>query len=158
MTKKSAGLLPYRLAGGALEVLLIHPGGPFWAKKDIGAWSIAKGEYDDAEDPFRAALREFAEETGATPPHAAHFIALPSLRQPSGKVICAWAVEMDWDPAQLVSNTFELEMPKGSGRVRRYPEADRAAWFDIEAALRRIVPGQRGFIEALLQAPGVKTA
>lgn len=152
MSKKSAGLLPYRRTNGEIEVLLVHPGGPFWANKDSGAWSIAKGEYDDTEDAFAAALREFAEETGAVPPSNAEFVALPPQRQRSGKVVCAWAVEMEWDTAQLVSNTFDLEMPKGSGRVRQYPEVDRAAWFGIEEALRRIIPGQRGFIDALLRA------
>lgn len=148
MTRRSAGLLPYRYVDGALEVLLVHPGGPFWAKKDSGAWSIAKGEYGDDEDAFQAALREFKEETGAVPPLTA-FIALTPLRQRSGKVVCVWAVEMDWDPATLVSNTFDLEMPKGSGRFRQYPEVDRAAWFAIPGALRKIIAGQRGFIEEL---------
>ena len=149
--RKSAGLLPYRRANGAIEVLLVHPGGPFWAKKDIGAWSIAKGEYDGSEDALHAALREFTEETGAAPPAGATFIALTPIRQRSGKTVCAWAIEMDWDPDTLVSNLFDLEIPKGSGRVRQYPEVDRAAWFTIDQARRMIWDAQRPLIDELAE-------
>lgn len=149
MTKKSAGLLSYRLANGEIEVLLVHPGGPFWANKDQGAWSIAKGEFDNCEDALHAALREFAEETGAEPPADSVLIALTPIRQHSGKTIYAWAIEMDWNPSKLVSNLFDLELPKGSGHVRQYPEVDRAAWFAIAEARRKIIAGQRGFIDDL---------
>jgi predicted NUDIX family NTP pyrophosphohydrolase len=143
----SAGILPYRLKGGRLEVLLVHPGGPFWARKDLGSWSIAKGEYVEGEDPLQAALREFFEETGHKP--AGPFLPLVRHRQPSGKIIDAWAAESDWDASHLVSNTFAIEWPKGSGKVREFPEVDRAEWFDIEEAARRILPGQRGFLDEL---------
>ncbi|HSJ62767.1 MAG TPA: NUDIX domain-containing protein [Gemmatimonadaceae bacterium] len=147
MPRVSAGLLPYRSRDGRLEVLLVHPGGPFWARKDAGAWSIAKGEIDPDEDPLAAAVREFAEETGHHP--AGEFIRLTSLKQPGGKVVHAWAVAMDWDPAGLASNEFEMEWPRGSGRMRRFAEVDRAEWFERSEALRRILAGQRGFIEEL---------
>ena len=135
---------------GALEVLLVHPGGPFWARKDAGAWSIAKGEYGVDEDPFAAALRETEEETGFRP--AGDFLPLAPRKQPSGKIVVAWAVEADWDPAGLRSNTFLLEWPKGSGVTREYPEVDRAAWFGVDDALARILRGQRGFLEELRDA------
>lgn len=150
MSKRSAGLLPYRYTNGELEVLLVHPGGPFWAKKDVGAWSIAKGEYDETESAFDAALREFREETGTTAPRG-RYIELTPIRLRSGKLVSAWAVEMDWNPDALVSNLFELELPKGSGRIKQYPEVDRAAWFAIAEARRRIIEGQRGFIDELAQ-------
>jgi predicted NUDIX family NTP pyrophosphohydrolase len=149
MAKTSAGLLPYRRRNGALEVLLVHPGGPLWARKDQGAWSIAKGEYGPEEAPFDAALREFAEETGFRP--EGEFLALQPRTQPSGKVIRAWAVETDWDPSTLRCNPFEMEWPKGSGRVRAFPEVDRAGWFSLAEAAGRIVPGQRGFLEELAE-------
>lgn len=147
MPRVAAGLLPFRRANGHLEVLLVHPGGPFWARKDAGAWSISKGELDPGEDPLRAAIREFTEETGRAP--AGDYVRLTSVRQPGGKVVHAWAVEMDWDPSGLVSNDFEMEWPRGSGRLRRFPEVDRAEWFEIEEALRRILTGQRPLIEEL---------
>jgi predicted NUDIX family NTP pyrophosphohydrolase len=155
MAKTSAGILPYRRRAGVLEVLLAHPGGPFWARKDLGAWSIAKGEYGPDEEPFAAALREFEEETGFRP--AGEFLRLQPRKQPSGKVIEAWAVETDWDPSALTCTTFEMEWPKGSGRLCVFPEVDRAEWFSLAEAARRIVPGQRGFLEELperLQASG----
>lgn len=148
MSKTSAGILPYRIRANRLEVLLVHPGGPFWAKKDLGAWSIAKGEYSESEDAFQAALREFREETGSTP--SGPFIKLAQRKQPSGKIIDVWATQADWDASTLVSNTFSMEWPKGSGRFRDFPEVDRAEWFDLPEALRRILPGQRGFLEELL--------
>ncbi len=149
MVKRSAGILPYRRIAGKLEVLLVHPGGPYWKNKDLGAWSLAKGEYDESEEPLAAAVREFEEETGRVA--AGPFLELAPLRQPSGKLVSAWATEMDWDPATLTSNTFSLEWPKGSGRMRNFPEVDRAQWFSVEAALRHILPGQRGFVEELAQ-------
>ena len=148
MPKASAGLLPYRRRGGVLEVLLVHPGGPFWARKDLGAWSIAKGEHAGDEEPLAAARREFEEETGHAP--AGPFLPLGSITQAAGKLVAAWAVELDWDPAALRSNTFELEWPKGSGRVRSFPEVDRAEWFGLEEAARRMLPAQLGLLEALV--------
>lgn len=149
MGKRSAGILPYRRTATEFEVLLVHPGGPFWAKKDLGAWSAAKGEYDETEAPFAAALREFKEEVGCTP--AGEFFALQPRKQPSGKVVSVWAVEFDWAPQRLVSNTFSLEWPPHSGHVREFPEVDKATWFSEAEALRRVQVGQRGFIEELAQ-------
>lgn len=149
MPKTSAGILLYRNQDGRLEVLLVHPGGPFWAKKDLGSWSIAKGEYVEGEQPLQAALREFLEETGHQP--AGPFLPLAQRKQPGGKFIDAWAAESDWDSSKLVSNTFSMEWPKGSGRIQVFPEIDRAEWFDIVEAMRRILPGQRGFLDELLQ-------
>src|SRR6185312_308788 len=149
MRKTSAGILPYRRRAGQLEVLLVHPGGPLWAKKDLGSWSIAKGEYQEDEDPFQAALREFFEETGHRP--TGPFLPLVQRRQSSGKLIDAWATESDCDPSSMVSNTFSMEWPKGSGRFREFPEVDRAEWFDISEAARRILPGQRGFLDELYE-------
>jgi len=147
MAKTSAGLLLFRQRGGKLEVLLVHPGGPFWARKDDGAWSIPKGEVDPGEDLLHGARREFAEETGfrAEGP----FIPLTPLRQPGGKVIHAWAVEGDAEPARLRSNVFSLEWPPKSGRRQEFPEVDRAAWFSLAEAARRSVSGQRGFLAEL---------
>jgi predicted NUDIX family NTP pyrophosphohydrolase len=147
MPKKSAGILPFRRRAGRLEVLLVHPGGPFWVKKDLGAWSIAKGEYEESEEPLRAALREFFEETGHQP--AGPFLPLLERKQPGGKLVIAWAAELDWDPSSLVSNTFSMEWPKGSGRIKEFPEVDRAEWFEISEAMRRIRPGQQGFLGEL---------
>jgi predicted NUDIX family NTP pyrophosphohydrolase len=149
MPKKSAGILPYRRRDGRLEVLLVHPGGPFWAKKDLGSWSIAKGEYEEGEDPLQAALREFLEETGHQP--AGPFLPLAQRKQPGGKLIDAWATENDWDSSKLISNTFSMEWPKGCGRIQAFPEVDRAEWFEISEAARRILPGQRGFLDELYE-------
>ena len=149
MPLTSAGILPYRLKVGRLEVLLVHPGGPFWARKDLGSWSIAKGEYLEGEDPLQAALREFFEETGHRP--AGPFLPLSPRKQPSGKIIDAWAAESDWDASNLVSNTFTMEWPRGSGKVREFPEVDRAEWFDIAEAARPILPGQREFLDELYE-------
>jgi predicted NUDIX family NTP pyrophosphohydrolase len=146
--KKSAGILMYKRSGDGLLLLLVHPGGPFWAKKDLGAWSIPKGEYDEGEDPFTVAKREFAEELGAEP--SGEFQELGELVQPSRKVITAWAVEGDFDPKNLKSNTFELEWPPKSGRKQSFPEVDRAEWFAPAEARRKILPGQAGFIDRLL--------
>lgn len=140
MPKTSAGLLLYRLRDGALEVFLVHPGGPFWARKDDGVWSIPKGEFEPGEEPLAAAQREFTEET--TLVAAGDFIPLRPLKQPSGKIVHAWAVQGDADPARVRSNTFAF---KG----REYPEIDRAAWFGLPEARKKILPGQLGFLEEL---------
>jgi predicted NUDIX family NTP pyrophosphohydrolase len=149
MPKKSAGLLVFRETEAALEVLLVHPGGPFWAKKDIGAWSIPKGEIEENEEPIAVALREFKEETGSE--ISGDFIPLSPLRQPGGKYIFAWAVRGNFDPATLSSNSFWLEWPPKSGRQKEFPEVDRAAWFPIEAAMKKILKGQQGFLTQLME-------
>ena len=145
--KTSAGILLYRRQGEALEVFLVHPGGPFWAKKDLGAWSLPKGELADEEDPLAAAVREFSEETGF--PIDGDFRALTPLRQPSGKTILAWAVEGDCDPAELRSNVFSMEWPPKSGNTQEFPEVDRASWFPIDEARKRIIAGQVPFLDEL---------
>ena len=150
MTKRSAGIVLFRRSGPRLELLLVHPGGPFWAKKDDGAWSIPKGEYAPGEDALAAVRREFEEETGARAEGEA--VALGSFRQSSGKIVDAWAVEGDFDPATLESNTFTLEWPPRSGRMREVPEVDRAAWLAPEEAARKLLKGQRPILEALLRA------
>src|SRR5215212_11434827 len=146
--KTSAGLLLYRVRDGRLEVLIAHMGGPFWQNKDDRGWSIIKGECEQHEDPFVAACREFAEETGKAPPDGPA-IDLGEVRQPSGKRIRAWAIEGDFDPAVVRSNTFTLEWPPRSGTRREFPEIDRAAWFDTASARGKLVKGQVPFIEAL---------
>ena len=152
MPKKSAGLLLYRERAGRLEVFLVHPGGPFWARKDAGAWSIPKGEFGDDEDALHAARREFAEETGLSVDGA--FVALPPLRQPSGKLIHAFALRADVDPAQLRSNTFMLEWPPKSGQQREFPEVDRAAWFALDEAAAKIQNGQAPLLQRLRRLAG----
>lgn len=147
--KTSAGILLHRRIGGALEVFLIHPGGPFWAKKDLGAWSLPKGEFTEGENPLDAARREFTEETGF--PIDGDFRPLTPLRQPSGKTIYAWAVEGDCDAAAVRSNAFEMEWPPRSGQRRAFPEVDRAEWFSLDEARKRIIAGQVGFLEELAQ-------
>jgi predicted NUDIX family NTP pyrophosphohydrolase len=150
MAKKfSAGILLYRLRDGEAQVFLVHPGGPFWAKKDDGAWSIPKGEYQDGDDPLATAKREFLEETGSEV--TGSFRALSPVKQPSGKVVSAWAVEGDLDTATLKSNTFSLEWPPRSGRMQEFPEVDRGAWFDLPTAQTKLQPGQRGFLDQLQQ-------
>ena len=140
MAKQSAGILAYQKQGDAVRVFLVHPGGPFWAKKDHGAWSIPKGEFDADEDGLMAAKREFAEETGQAVDGAFH--RLSPCKQPSRKVIHAWAVETDVDADALASNRFEMEWPPRSGRMQTFPEVDRGAWFDLVDATQRIQPGQ----------------
>jgi len=144
MGRRSAGILVCRQRGG-IEVLLVHPGGPFWANRDLGAWSIAKGEHGEGEDAEAAARREFAEETGWTPP--GELVPLGDVRQKAGKVVTAFAARGDFDPASLRSNAFDLEWPPGSGRLRRFAEVDRAGWFDLEAARRKILPSQAAFLD-----------
>lgn len=138
--KQAAGLLLFRERAGSIEVLLVHPGGPLWARKDEGAWSIPKGEVEPNEDTLAAARREVAEETGARP--SGTFIALSPVRQTGGKIVHVWAVESDFDPASLESNWFEMEWPPKSGNRRSFPEVDRAAWFNLETAGRKILPSQ----------------
>lgn len=149
MPKLSAGLLVYRLVDGEPEVLLVHPGGPYWAKKDDGAWSVPKGEHEPDEDPLEVALREFEEEIGQTPPDPAGAVSLGELHQPSGKIVSAWAVEGDMDVSDVRSNTFEMEWPPRSGRTQEFPEVDRAGWFGLEEARRKLLRGQLGFIDRL---------
>jgi len=150
MAKRSAGILMYRGKGPKLELLLVHPGGPFWAKKDQGAWSVPKGEYEPGEDSVAVARREFEEELGRPPPQGS-FIELGELVQPSRKVITAFAVQGDLDPAKLTSNHFELEWPPKSGRKQSFPEVDRAAWFTPAEAREKIQSGQAPFIDRLLE-------
>jgi predicted NUDIX family NTP pyrophosphohydrolase len=149
MTTRSAGILMYRRSP-ELEVLLAHPGGPFWAKKDEGSWSIPKGEYDEAEEPLACAIREFEEELGARP-HG-DFIELGEIVQPSRKIVVAFAVEGTFDPPALRSNRFELEWPPKSGRMQSFPEIDRVEWFASDRAKVKILAGQQGFIDRLLAA------
>jgi predicted NUDIX family NTP pyrophosphohydrolase len=151
MPKRSAGLLMYRRSGGHLEVLLVHPGGPFWMKKDLGAWSIPKGEYSADEEPLAAATREFQEETGLVA--SGPFRPLTPIKQPGGKIVHAWAFEGDCDAGALKSNNFSLEWPRGSGQMQEFPEVDRAGWFRIEDARRKILPGQAGFLDELASGP-----
>ena len=147
MAKRSAGLLMFRWREDALEVFLVHPGGPFWAKKDLGAWSIPKGEYSEGEDALTAARREFQEETGMAP--AGEPIPLKDIRQPSGKIVKAWALEGDCDASKARSNMFSLEWPPKSGRTQEFPEIDRGEWFSIEAARTKLLKGQVGFLVEL---------
>lgn len=144
---RSAGLLMFRRRDAALEVLLAHPGGPFWSRRDEAAWTLPKGEIDEGEDPLAAAQREFNEETGFTP--VAPFLPLGELRQKSGKRISAWAFEGDADPAQLRSNLFEMEWPPRSGRRKEFPEVDRVQWYGLETAARKLIAGQVPFLAAL---------
>jgi predicted NUDIX family NTP pyrophosphohydrolase len=157
MAKKtpSAGLLIYRRSEGAaasLQFFLVHPGGPYWTRKDDGAWSIPKGEIEAGEDLFAAAKRETEEETGFIV--RGRFLRLPPVRQPSGKIVHAWAVEADLDPAEMKPGLFEMEWPPHSGRMASFPEADRGAWFDLDQAMRKILPGQRPIIEKFLAKRG----
>lgn len=150
--KTSAGLLLYRHRD-YVEVFLVHPGGPFWAKKDAGSWSLPKGEFVEGEDPLEAAKGEFTEETGF--PINGEFRPLDPVKQPSGKLIYAWAIKADCDPSELRSNVFSMEWPPRSGQVREFPEVDRAAWFDIPEARRRILVGQMKFLDQLIMALGI---
>jgi predicted NUDIX family NTP pyrophosphohydrolase len=145
--KRSAGLLLYRKRDGALEVFLVHPGGPFWAKKDAGAWTIPKGEIGENEGALAAARREMAEETGFSP--EGRFIELPHIRQKAGKLVIAWAVEGDCDPAQLRSNLFPMEWPPRSGQTADFPEVDRGEWFSLGKAREKILEAQQPLLDAL---------
>ena len=147
MAKKSAGILLYRRVNTAPEVLLVHPGGPFWKNKDIGAWSVPKGEFADDEQPLIAAVREFKEELGIDV--SGDFIELIPQKQKSGKIVYAWALEQDTDVDDIVSNTFELEWPPRSGKMIEIPEVDRAGWFSMDEAKLKIIPGQIPIIENL---------
>ncbi len=150
MSKKSGGILPFRFQDNHLEVLLVHPGGPLWAGKDDGAWSISKGLFEENESPLDAARREFKEETGFEVDGV--FIELGRIKQPSGKIVFVWAVEKNLDERRIVSNNFMLEWPRRSGIMREFPEIDRAGWFDVESARKKILKGQQGFIDRLLHA------
>lgn len=154
MARTAAGLILYRLRDSGPEVLLVHLGGPFWARKDLGAWSIPKGEPAPGEDLLATALREFAEETGHRPGSQA--FPLGQVRQPGGKVVHAWAMEGDFDVRTLTSNTFTVESPRGSGRYREFPEVDRAEWFPLDEARRRIMPAQLPLLEVLAAAPRLR--
>jgi predicted NUDIX family NTP pyrophosphohydrolase len=157
VAKRSAGILLFRGRGPALRLLLVHPGGPFWAKKDLGAWSIPKGESEEGEDALAVARREFEEELGSRAP-AGEVIDLGELVQPSRKVVTAFAIEGDFDASRLASNLFEMEWPPKSGRVQSFPEVDRAQWFTVEEAREKILPGQRPFIDRLLERLGEQPA
>jgi predicted NUDIX family NTP pyrophosphohydrolase len=149
--RESAGILLHR--GGATEVLLVHPGGPFWARKDAGAWSIPKGEVEAGETPEAAARREFAEETGTTLPDGA-LEPLGSVKLKSGKVVHGFAVAGDLDPEAIVSSTFELEWPPRSGRITTFPEVDRAGWFGLDEAREKLNPAQAAFVDRLAASAG----
>jgi predicted NUDIX family NTP pyrophosphohydrolase len=150
MPKRSAGILLYRLTDDGPEVLLVHPGGPFWARRDAGAWSIPKGEYEEGEDPRACALREFEEETG-TALAPTELIELGSVKQKGGKLVTAWAAESDLDAAAVRSNTFTMEWPPRSGRTAEFPEIDRAGWFDPETARQKLIGAQAGLLDRLLE-------
>ena len=147
MPKRSAGLLIYKKREGNLEVFLVHPGGPFWARKDLGSWSIPKGEYSPEEDPLAAARREFREETGMDA--GVDFQELTEIRQKGGKYVKAWAVEGDYDPAAVKSNTFSLEWPPNSDKQLEFPEIDRAGWFPLEIAREKILASQLPLLDEL---------
>ena len=149
MPRMSAGLLLYRRGVDGYDVLIGHPGGPFWARKDEAAWSIPKGEYTDDEDPWAAAQREFVEEIGLPVPEGPR-VALPPVKQSGGKIVTAFAVAADLDVTDSVSNTFELEWPKGSGTIKEFPEMDRVAWFSVADAYVKLLKGQRPLLDHLM--------
>ena len=153
MPRLSSGLLLFRRREGRLEVLLVHPGGPFWRRRDAGGWSLPKGEHEPNEDSLSAARREFAEELGLPPP-AGEAIELGAVKQPSGKLVHAWALAAEIDVSQIQSNSFELEWPRGSGELRLFPEVDRAAWFDLATAREKLIAGQRPLLDLLLERVG----
>jgi predicted NUDIX family NTP pyrophosphohydrolase len=152
MPKQSAGLLLYRRKNQTLEVFLVHPGGPFWAKKDQGAWSIPKGEYSAPEEPLAAARREFQEETGFA--IEGDFVGLGTIRQAGGKLVSAWALEGDCDPAALISNLTQIEWPPRSGKIIEIPEVDRGAWFSLQEARDRLLQSQTTFLDRLVEKLG----
>jgi predicted NUDIX family NTP pyrophosphohydrolase len=149
MPKQAAGILMYRRGASGLEVLLAHPGGPLWARKDAGSWTMPKGQFTNGELPLDAARREFEEEMGTAP--TGDFQPLGTVKQPSGKVIHAWAAESDFDAGTVKSNLFSMEWPPRSGRMGEFPEVDRAGWFPIEEAREKIIKGQSPFLERLLE-------
>ncbi|HET9153643.1 MAG TPA: NUDIX domain-containing protein [Solirubrobacterales bacterium] len=150
--KRSAGILLFRRHGDETEFLLVHPGGPYWARKDAGAWSIPKGQIEDEEEPSACAIRELEEELGKAPElDPAALIELGSIRQRAGKVVEAWAAEADFDPASLASNVFAMEWPPRSGREQEFPEVDRAEWFDLEIAREKILPTQAELLDRLVE-------
>jgi predicted NUDIX family NTP pyrophosphohydrolase len=151
--RRSAGILLHRRRGEELEVLLVHPGGPLWARRDEGAWSIPKGEYADVEDPLAGARREFEEELGSSPPPG-DVVELGEVRQKSGKLVRAWALPGDLDTRTVTSNTFEMEWPRRSGRKIEVPEVDRAEWFGLDAARSKINPAQVALLDRLVQLVG----
>src|ERR1700734_3570579 len=154
MGATSAGLLLYRIPpGGAVEVLIAHPGGPFWARKDDAAWTVPKGEYQSDEDPLNAAYREFEEEVGLPAP-GGQAVFLGQRRQPGGKRVSVWALQGDLDITHSMSNTFELEWPRGSGTIREFPEVDRVEWMTVDGAVRKLVKGQTPFLDMLLETLG----
>jgi predicted NUDIX family NTP pyrophosphohydrolase len=151
-SKRSAGILLFRRDGGDVEFLLVHPGGPFWAKKDAGAWSIPKGQLESEEEPRACAIRELEEELGPAPSlDHDQLIELGSIRQRAGKVVEAWAAEAEFDPATLASNSFSMEWPPKSGGMQDFPEVDRAEWFDLKTAREKILPAQAEFLDRLLE-------
>ncbi|MHA7649988.1 NUDIX domain-containing protein [Mycobacterium sp. ML4] len=152
MPKLSAGVLLYRIQTGVVQVLIAHPGGPFWVRRDEGAWSIPKGEYAEGDDPWAAARREFAEELGLPVPDGPR-TDLGSVKQPSGKVVTAFAVRGDLDVTDARSNVFEMEWPRGSGRLREFPEVDRVDWFPVALARTKLLKGQRLFLDRLMAEP-----
>ena len=154
MPRLSAGLLLYRVRDGVVEVLIAHPGGPFWARKDDGAWSIPKGEYAQGDDAWAAAQREFHEEVGLTPP-AGPRVDLEPVKQSGGKIVTAFAVQGDLDITDAHSNTFELEWPRGSGKLRAFPEVDRVDWFPVAHARVKLLKGQVGFLDRLMAHPSL---
>lgn len=151
LPRESAGLLLYRFVDGQLQVLLVHPGGPFWARRSEGAWSLPKGEVDAGESPLQVAKREFKEELGADPPESG-YVSLGSVRQAGGKLVHAWAASGDIDVTRLESNTFEIEWPPRSGRMQTFPEVDKAEWFDPATAEKMILAGQRPLIGRVREA------
>lgn len=157
MPKTSAGILLYRIGGNGLEVFLVHPGGPFWAKKDAGAWSIPKGEYESGEDALAAARREFEEEIGVAAP-GGEAVRLGEVKQAGGKIVTAWAIRLDgmgdWDAGAVRSNTFQMEWPPKSGRMQEFPEVDRAGWFGLDEARDKLLQSQLEFLNRLQRAAG----
>jgi predicted NUDIX family NTP pyrophosphohydrolase len=154
-TLRSAGILLFRCTGGETEFLLVHPGGPFWARKDAGAWSIPKGQIEEGEEPRACAIRELEEELGAAPElDPEGLVELGSIKQRAGKVVEAWAAEAEFDPAALASNTFSMEWPPRSGKQQEFPEVDRAEWFDPATAREKILPAQAELLDRLLERLG----
>ncbi len=147
MAKLSAGILRYKWVDKQLQVLLVHPGGPFWQNKDLGAWSVPKGEYSDGDDALTVAKREFTEETGIPIDEVEGFLG--ELKQPSGKHVSVWTLEGDCSVSQITSNAFSMEWPPKSGKIQEFPEVDAAAWFPVEVAVSKILKGQKGFIDLL---------